>query len=124
MSGSIRRKEKVDAPTSTAADNLRQNCRQAMLCGVAALLLLMLCGCKGNNAEPVRLTLISPHRDEIRQEFDWGFQDWFRERTETRAAAARMALQQWLLQPSPAALSAARRSFSDLFYDWHKGALA
>ncbi|HEV3084685.1 MAG TPA: hypothetical protein VGY66_33290, partial [Gemmataceae bacterium] len=50
-------------------------------------------GCARRAGEPISLVLMSPHRDEIREEFDLGFRDWFRERSEARLAAARATLQ-------------------------------
>src|SRR5437870_1214673 len=56
-------------------------------------------GCGGHGPEPIRLTLISPHRDEIRLEAAWAFADWFRERTGARSACAREALAEWARLP-------------------------
>lgn len=49
-------------------------------------------GCASRGPEPLRLTLISPHRDEIREEVALAFQDWFRERNLARADSLKRAL--------------------------------
>jgi ABC-type Fe3+ transport system substrate-binding protein len=66
----------------------------------------------------VRLIVISPHRDEIREEVGLAFQDWFRERSEARAAAAGSALQRWLDTARPDDVSSANQAFAQLFHDW------
>ncbi|HEV3085362.1 MAG TPA: ABC transporter substrate-binding protein, partial [Gemmataceae bacterium] len=81
---------------------------------------VLLGGCARRAGEPISLVLMSPHRDEIREEFDLGFRDWFRERSEARLAAARATLQTWLHQADVAAAAAVQRAFADLFYDWRK----
>ena len=75
-------------------------------------------GCAGSGPEPVRLTLISPHRDEIRLEVAWAFADWFRERTAGRTARAREALADWVQRPDPGRAQAADAAFEALYQDW------
>jgi ABC-type Fe3+ transport system substrate-binding protein len=69
-------------------------------------------GCSSGSGESIRLVLISPHRDEIRQEVALGFQDWFRERTEGRVASAAESLKDEKVTP------ASIRAFEQLFADW------
>jgi ABC-type Fe3+ transport system substrate-binding protein len=80
--------------------------------------LAFLVGCGGRAEPTVRLTLISPHRDEIREEIGLAFPDWFRARAEARLAAARDALQGWLADPTPARLAAARHALEVFTADW------
>src|SRR5438132_3768805 len=84
----------------------------------------MLCGCGRHAGQPVDLVLMSPHRDEIREEFGLGFQDWFQERSEARINAARAILQDWLKRPAPDTMDATKRAFAYLFHDWRKDDLA
>ncbi|MBV9126087.1 MAG: hypothetical protein JO112_22270, partial [Planctomycetes bacterium] len=66
----------------------------------------------------MRLTLLSPHQDEVRQEYALAFPDWFQERTRQKVAAARQALQVWLRNPSSPQDQAVRQAFQDLLRDW------
>jgi ABC-type Fe3+ transport system substrate-binding protein len=94
----------------------REHGRGAPRLAVFLLPFLLAGGCAGGGPEPLRLTLISPHRDEIRQEVALAFRDWFRARTDQRVAAARSALGHWLEESETAA--AVTRPFQDLFADW------
>src|SRR5207302_1608159 len=98
----------------------------AMICGrmLGPLFLALLLGCARNAAPPVHLTLMSPHREEVREEFALGFQEWFRERSEARVGAARTALRAWLDQPRSDNLTAASGAFAVLFNDWRKDDVA
>jgi ABC-type Fe3+ transport system substrate-binding protein len=78
----------------------------------------LLLGCAPRSDEPVRLVLISPHRDEIREEVGAAFPSWFQERTETRASAAAQALQTWLQAPDADHRRAAVRAFDAFYQDW------
>jgi ABC-type Fe3+ transport system substrate-binding protein len=82
------------------------------------LVSLLLTGCARQGPEPVRLTLISPHRDEIRHEVGLAFRDWFRARTDTRITAACTALQEWLKTANPKQLTPAETAVTALFHDW------
>src|SRR5262249_43825547 len=57
---------------------------------------LVFLGCAGRVPEPIRLILISPHRDEIRAEVGLAFPEWFYQRTRARRDSACAALQAWL----------------------------
>lgn len=57
--------------------------RVALLHALWAPVLLAFAGCTGSGTAPVRLVIISPHRDEIREEVARGFKDWYRARTGT-----------------------------------------
>ena len=70
------------------------------------MLLPLVClhGCSRPGIEPVQLTLISPHRDEIREEAALAFKDWFRSRAEAHLHDAQQALQiAGTLEPDAAA---------------------
>jgi ABC-type Fe3+ transport system substrate-binding protein len=54
--------------------------------------LAFVAGCGGPAEPTLRLTVISPHRDEIREEVGLAFQDWFRAGTDRHINAAREAL--------------------------------
>src|SRR5438105_2066795 len=77
-------------------------------------------GCARREAEPIRLVLISPHRDEIREEVALGFQDWFAARTEVRITAARQAMEGWVADQTAERERAVERAFHALFHDWKK----
>src|SRR4051794_17080314 len=77
---------------------------------------LLLTAGRGQPPPAVPLTLISPHRDEVREEVGWAFPDWFEARARDRAAAARQALSTWLDgrdDPAPV-----RAAFAPLLADW------
>jgi ABC-type Fe3+ transport system substrate-binding protein len=67
---------------------------------------------------------MSPHRDEIKEETARGFQEWFAERTQTRAAAARTSLQAWSQRSVPDLRQTASQAFAELFRDWRREDLA
>jgi ABC-type Fe3+ transport system substrate-binding protein len=71
-------------------------------------------GCSSRRADSMTLVLISPHREEIREEVRWAFQQWFQERTAARVEAARTALVH----------GAAENSFRELFADWRRDDLS
>jgi ABC-type Fe3+ transport system substrate-binding protein len=85
------------------------------------LVLLALAGCAGcgqRGPEPLQLVLISPHRDEIREEVARGFQGWFAQRTTDRRASARSLLQAWLDRPDAERQVMTDRACRSLFADW------
>jgi ABC-type Fe3+ transport system substrate-binding protein len=75
------------------------------------------CGCADQAASPIRLLVISPHRDEIREEVAQAFRPWFEGRTQTRHARACTALQDYLRDEKndPAA---AAKAVTALVDDW------
>jgi ABC-type Fe3+ transport system substrate-binding protein len=75
-------------------------------------------GCAQQGIEPLRLVLISPHRDEIREEVAIAFPEWFRERTASRIARAEASLHDWLAHPGPQTKTAAEQACSALLGDW------
>jgi ABC-type Fe3+ transport system substrate-binding protein len=79
---------------------------------------LVLSSCADDRADAIRLTMISPHRDEIREEVALAFRDWFHARTDAHAAAACDALEQWLRDGSPEQLSGTRQALARLRADW------
>src|SRR5207302_973015 len=91
---------------------------KSLLFALALWPLIGLAGCASRGPEPLRLVLISPHRDEIREEVGRAFTDWFRERTAARAAAARAALQAWLAAPADESRQAAAHALEDVSQDW------
>src|SRR5690242_1209608 len=97
----------------------RQGGRLRRRAGLSFFLLplALLVGCARPPAEPVPLTLISPHRDEIREETALAFRDWFRERTENRLRAARDALQAFLKTDDETRRAAAERTVRDFLAD-------
>jgi ABC-type Fe3+ transport system substrate-binding protein len=85
---------------------------------LTGLLLAGVLGCQGTGLEPLRLTLMSPHRDEIREEVGRAFPVWFRDRVQTRLAAARMATQGWLDVDTPERREAVDRALREVLEDW------
>jgi ABC-type Fe3+ transport system substrate-binding protein len=79
---------------------------------LALFLLAGTAGCAGQAPDTVRLLVLSPHRDEIREEVALGFQDWFRQRSQERLDAARGALS------ADAGRDAVQRAFDTAFEDW------
>lgn len=82
--------------------------------------LLLLSGCASREPSPVRLTLISPHRDEIREEVGLAFPAWFHERTAARLDASRLALRDWLDTPGDAQRHAVEQACRSLLDDWQE----
>lgn len=80
------------------------------------LLVLTCClGCSSASRDSVQLTLISPHRDEIREEVALGFKDWFRQRTVTHLEQLRKAVE----SSEPSAVSpTATAAAETLLRDW------
>jgi iron(III) transport system substrate-binding protein len=88
----------------------------SLLCLLPACLLV---GCAAREPTPVRLVLISPHRDEVREEVGRAFRDWFRTRTQSRTEAARQSLQRYLDSPEPAKQQGAvTEALRELLHDW------
>jgi ABC-type Fe3+ transport system substrate-binding protein len=80
--------------------------------------LSFLLGCAPRGLEPARLTLISPHRDEIREEVEIGFRDWFHARSLARATTAHSALQTWLAGSDAQRTQPVKQALDELFQDW------
>lgn len=80
--------------------------------------LSFLVGCGGRAPESVRLVLISPHREEIREEVGLAFKGWFQARTDDRALAAQAALQAEIKGSNADHRGAAESAFQELFHDW------
>lgn len=74
-------------------------------------------GCSSSSTS-VQLTVISPHRDEIRQEVALAFKDWFRDRTRDRANAAQAALQTWQAAQTLTNSQSAQKAIDSLLEDW------
>jgi ABC-type Fe3+ transport system substrate-binding protein len=83
-----------------------------------AILFGLLSGCAGRREEHVRLVVISPHRDEVREEVRLAFLEWFQERTEKQAAAVQEALQAWLAHQIAKRIETVDRAVADLCADW------
>jgi ABC-type Fe3+ transport system substrate-binding protein len=94
----------------------RQVPRSWLLAGLVPALFLAGCGRKG--PEPVRLILISPHRDEVREECALAFREWLRERTTTRAAAAAAALRASFKESAAARHAAVAPLLHQFLSDW------
>jgi ABC-type Fe3+ transport system substrate-binding protein len=84
------------------------------------LLLLALTGCGPRPPQAVRLVVISPHRDEIRQEFADGFRDWIRDRTTERLRRARAAAVHALGDPEADVSEPLTRALKDVWADWNE----
>ncbi len=88
----------------------------------AGLPLLLLCfsavGCGDPGPAPLRLILVSPHRDELREETALAFRDWFAERTQTHLAEARQAIEKYIEQPNEKHRTAVDATFARLIHDW------
>jgi ABC-type Fe3+ transport system substrate-binding protein len=91
---------------------------------LAFLLLAGVLGCSGRGAEPLRLTMMSPHRDEIREEVGQAFPVWFRHRVETRLTTSRAAVQTWLDADTPEHRNAVELGLRDLLEDWRDDELS
>jgi len=85
---------------------------------LAAILMTVVPGCADRGPAPVTLVLISPHRDELREEVAIGFREWFAERSRTRRDEAHQAVAAWLAEPNDERLAAARHALSRLVQDW------
>ena len=83
----------------------------------------LLAGCGPRAPEPLQLTAISPHRDEVRQEFAWAFQDWFRERTAGHTHAVRLAADALREHNDPARRRAFAAAVEGLLADWREDEL-
>jgi iron(III) transport system substrate-binding protein len=86
--------------------------RNRLFATLASLLLPLVSGCGGSGPDAIPLVVVSPHRDEIREEVGWAFPGWFQQRTQAKIDRARAALQQTAREPIDAA-------FLDLFQDWN-----
>src|SRR5205807_2608413 len=89
-------------------------------CALCATILPLSAGCSTRSGEPIKLVLMSPHRDEIREEFAVGFQEWFRDRSNQRMDAARSALAAWQKKSDPGNTAGVSQAFTDLFFDWRE----
>src|SRR5438067_11929598 len=80
------------------------------------LAFLILPGCARRGAEAIPLTMVSPHRDEIRAETAEAFAAWFRDRTHERGERALAAVKEWHQQPEKA--SAVEQACTEVLADW------
>ncbi len=76
-------------------------------------------GCARPTVEAVSLTVISPHRDEIRQESAEAFQVWFKARTEQRGDHALAALNGWNQRRDAGSEPAVAQACQQLLADWN-----
>lgn len=85
----------------------------------ALALLTAAAGCAGSGPKHVPLVLISPHRDEIREEVAIAFRDWFGQRTRANVAGAVRYVGQVNESPKDdLAFHAANQFLDQLFRDW------
>lgn len=107
---------------SSSGENERSATRRAA--GALCLVPLLLCaGCATGTPGAVTLTVISPHRDEIREEFALAFQTWFQERTAAQLRAARTELQRILDGGVAVPGSGAAEALETLLADWKEDEL-
>jgi ABC-type Fe3+ transport system substrate-binding protein len=81
-------------------------------------LLLPLTGCADQGKPSVRLVLISPHRDELREEVALAFTDWLQERTHARITALEAVVQQWTGNSTADNAALVDHAFNELSQDW------
>jgi ABC-type Fe3+ transport system substrate-binding protein len=84
----------------------------------ASLVLFLLAGCGARSTDATALTIISPHRDEIRLESAEAFRDWFAARTQSRAAEAVAALEEYRKHATPDTSATVVRAVEQLLADW------
>jgi ABC-type Fe3+ transport system substrate-binding protein len=89
-----------------------------------ALVLLICAGCGGGAKPAIRLVLISPHRDEIREEVALAFPGWFHARTVERLETAAQRVTEWQAEPSAARAGAADRAVAQFLQDWRPDEVA
>jgi ABC-type Fe3+ transport system substrate-binding protein len=77
------------------------------------------CARKADEARP--LTIISPHRDEIREETARAFSAWFAERSQERKQAAVAALTALIADDTPEHRASATEAIDALLADWDDG---
>jgi ABC-type Fe3+ transport system substrate-binding protein len=90
------------------------------VCVSAHLVLLALAGCSARPTDATSLTIISPHRDEIRLESAQAFSDWFQKRTQEQAAAALSVLNDSREQNPHERDLAVARAVNRLLADWRE----
>src|SRR6516162_7805814 len=87
----------------------------------ANLLLLIVplfLGCGSEKRPSVQLTLISPHRDEIREEVAHAFTEWFQARTASRCHALRGHVKSWLDRAEKTGMDHVEAAFAGFANDW------
>jgi hypothetical protein len=75
-------------------------------------------GCGDHRREAIRLTRISPHRDEIREEVALAVKVWFRKTCETCAAKASASVLRWLDDETDDRFAAARQDLAQYQRLW------
>jgi iron(III) transport system substrate-binding protein len=100
--------------------SVRTPSRRPRVLSLAGLLLASLFGCAGRGPEPLRLMLMSPHRDEIREEVGRAFPEWFRDRAENRFATAKRAVEVWLDADTPEHRGAVDLAVRQALEDWRE----
>ncbi len=87
---------------------------------VSLFFLAATAGCGGSGPKSVRLTYLSPHRDEVREEIGSRFPDWFRQRSQQRLEASRAALDAWLASQRAEDRTAAVAALDRFWSDWNR----
>jgi ABC-type Fe3+ transport system substrate-binding protein len=77
-------------------------------------------GCGGRSDSRISLILLSPHRDEIREEFAEAFRTWFQARSQERLNTASAALTGWLTTPGDHPRQQVEAAYGRLFSDWRE----
>ncbi|GIW79132.1 MAG: hypothetical protein KatS3mg105_0939 [Gemmatales bacterium] len=84
------------------------------------MLCVAILGCKGSESSTLRLAIISPHRDEIREEVGHAFVDWFNERTQNHYRNICQAFESWKRQKDQRAKERCVSAFEKFWRDWRK----
>lgn len=83
-------------------------------------LVFLLTGCAAPTAAPLRLVIISPHRDEIREEVALGFRSWFAARAQAMHEGARAGLRHYLKSGDEQDAVMASSAVDFLKLDWSR----
>jgi ABC-type Fe3+ transport system substrate-binding protein len=90
----------------------------AFVLRASPLLLALIFGCAKTEEASIRLTLISPHRDEIREEVAVAFKEWFQARTQERIDSLRRQLRVLLEKGGGDRVDGVEQAFAGLAADW------
>jgi ABC-type Fe3+ transport system substrate-binding protein len=85
--------------------------------------LALVFGCARTEPPSVRLTLISPHRDEIREEVAAAFPEWFGARVRERVRSLRSEVRARLDKGNGRHHESVEQAFTDLVHDWRPAEL-
>jgi ABC-type Fe3+ transport system substrate-binding protein len=88
------------------------------------LLALACAGCGAGVGPSIRLVLVSPHRDEIREEVALAFRAWFHARAHERLAAVEEAVAAWQTDPGGERVASIDQTAEQFLQDWRPDEVA